>query len=164
MFGWAKPFYSLSHPFPWQVQCVVAKSGSKETCDVIILVPCTEGIDNLQKREELHFREQLYNLKPKGLIPSPDKNWKVHGTKVVSKTSTFVCTLYYHLSPSYGELSPSTFPGKLIGGLCALCGIFILTLPIPIVVNRYDNTFSWLPNSTDVCIGILLFVSSFVDS
>ena len=36
----------------------------------------------------------------------------------------------------YGELSPSTFPGKLIGGLCALCGIFILTLPIPIVVNR----------------------------
>ena len=41
----------------------------------------------------------------------------------------------------YGELSPSTFPGKLIGGLCALCGIFILTLPIPIVVNRQKNWF-----------------------
>ncbi|XP_023328465.1 potassium voltage-gated channel subfamily B member 2 isoform X2 [Eurytemora carolleeae] len=41
----------------------------------------------------------------------------------------------------YGELSPSTFPGKLIGGLCALCGIFILTLPIPIVVNSFASYY-----------------------
>ena len=27
-------------------------------------------------------------------------------------------------------------PGKLVGGFCALSGVFILTLPIPIVVNR----------------------------
>ena len=27
--------------------------------------------------------------------------------------------------------------GKLVGGFCALSGVFILTLPIPIVVNRY---------------------------
>ena len=26
--------------------------------------------------------------------------------------------------------------GKLVGGFCALSGVFILTLPIPIVVNR----------------------------
>ena len=34
------------------------------------------------------------------------------------------------------ELNPKTLLGKLIGGFCALSGIFILTLPIPIVVNR----------------------------
>ena len=59
--------------------------------------------------------------------------------------------------PSYGELSPSTFPGKLIGGLCALCGIFILTLPIPIVVNRYD--------ATCLCfLLLLLLVRSFIQT
>ena len=84
----------------------------------------------------------------------------------------------------YGDLSPSTFPGKLIGkkkklmvyrfackkylvnnilsknvifkiylllhlllfiwkigGLCALGGIFILTLPIPIVVNSFASYY-----------------------
>ena len=30
-----------------------------------------------------------------------------------------------------------TFLGKLICGLCALCGVFILTLPIPIVVSSF---------------------------
>ena len=35
------------------------------------------------------------------------------------------------------DLHPKTMLGKLIGGLCALTGIFILTLPIPIVVNSF---------------------------
>ena len=35
------------------------------------------------------------------------------------------------------ELSPKTLLGKLIGGFCALSGVFILTLPIPIVVNSF---------------------------
>ena len=34
------------------------------------------------------------------------------------------------------DLNPRTLLGKLIGGFCALSGVFILTLPIPIVVNR----------------------------
>ena len=34
------------------------------------------------------------------------------------------------------HLQPTTFCGKFICGLCALCGVFILTLPIPIVVSR----------------------------
>lgn len=39
------------------------------------------------------------------------------------------------------DLSPRTFLGKFIGGLCALSGIFILTLPIPIVVNSFGNFY-----------------------
>ncbi len=37
--------------------------------------------------------------------------------------------------------SPKTFLGKLIGGFCALSGIFILTLPIPIVVNSFASYY-----------------------
>ena len=36
----------------------------------------------------------------------------------------------------YGDIAPASFAGKVMGGLCALCGTFILTLPLPIVVNR----------------------------
>ena len=31
--------------------------------------------------------------------------------------------------------------GKLIGGFCALSGVFILTLPIPIVVNSFAQFY-----------------------
>ena len=39
------------------------------------------------------------------------------------------------------DLSPQTFLGKLIGGFTALSGIFILTLPIPIVVNSFASYY-----------------------
>ncbi|TRY71529.1 hypothetical protein TCAL_11941 [Tigriopus californicus] len=41
----------------------------------------------------------------------------------------------------YDHKSPRTFMGKVIGGLCALVGIFILTLPIPIVVNSFASYY-----------------------
>jgi hypothetical protein len=41
-------------------------------------------------------------------------------------------------------MSDPLFP-QLIGGLCALIGVFILALPVPIVVNRSDTK----PESTD---------------
>jgi len=37
------------------------------------------------------------------------------------------------------DLNPNSFFGKLVGGFCALCGIFIMTLPVPIVVNSFTR-------------------------
>ena len=37
----------------------------------------------------------------------------------------------------YGTQSPSSITGKAIGGVCAIVGVFILTLPVPIVVNSF---------------------------
>ena len=31
--------------------------------------------------------------------------------------------------------------GKIIGGICAILGVFILSLPIPIVVNSFANCY-----------------------
>ena len=38
--------------------------------------------------------------------------------------------------PYLGTEKPQTGPGKLVGSMCAVAGIFSLILPIPIVVNR----------------------------
>ena len=39
------------------------------------------------------------------------------------------------------DLNPKTFFGKFVGGFCALSGVFILTLPIPIVVNSFASFY-----------------------
>ena len=37
----------------------------------------------------------------------------------------------------YGDSVPTTGPGKLIGGICAVCGTIILALPIPVFVSSF---------------------------
>jgi len=39
----------------------------------------------------------------------------------------------------YGSTAPTTAMGKVIGAFCALLGVFILALPVPIVVNRFSD-------------------------
>ena len=36
---------------------------------------------------------------------------------------------------------PASTAGKIIGGICAILGVFILSLPIPIVVNSFANCY-----------------------
>ena len=39
-----------------------------------------------------------------------------------------------------------TFMGKFVCGLCALCGVFIITLPIPIVVSSFAMCYKVRPD------------------
>lgn len=41
----------------------------------------------------------------------------------------------------YGTQAPASLTGKAIGGVCAVCGVFILTLPVPIVVNSFASYY-----------------------
>ena len=40
------------------------------------------------------------------------------------------------------DSSPQTIMGKVFGGLCALAGVFTLTLPIPIIVNNFGDVYN----------------------
>jgi len=57
---------------------------------------------------------------------------------------TFIDSFWYSLmtlTTVGNESQPNSMSGKLVGGVCALLGVFILTLPLPIVVNSFSSIY-----------------------
>ena len=44
-------------------------------------------------------------------------------------------------SLGYGDFWPETIPGKLVGSMCAVSGVLVLALPIPIVVDNFADYY-----------------------
>jgi len=42
----------------------------------------------------------------------------------------------------YGDLSPRSYVGMLVGSVCALLGVLTLNLPVPIIVNNFGLFYS----------------------
>lgn len=48
----------------------------------------------------------------------------------------------------YGDLVPKTLVGQIIGSLCAMSGIFVIALPIPIFVENFQQLWLQMRNTT----------------
>ncbi|XP_062410787.1 potassium voltage-gated channel subfamily C member 1-like [Sardina pilchardus] len=42
----------------------------------------------------------------------------------------------------YGDITPVTLLGKVIAGLCAVTGVFFITMPVPILVNKFAKYYA----------------------
>ena len=57
---------------------------------------------------------------------------------ITVKYSIIIISLVTMTTVGYGDVTPATSVGKLIGSFCAITGVLTLSLPVPVIVSNFE--------------------------
>ena len=67
---------------------------------------------------------------------------ETNGANFTSIPSAFWWSVITMTTVGYGDVVPNTNVGKLIGALCAICGVLVIALPVPVVASNFSMYYS----------------------
>lgn len=53
----------------------------------------------------------------------------------------------------YGDMVPKTYAGLIVGSLCALSGVLVIALPVPVIVSNFSMFYSHTQVRKKCCYG-----------